>query len=440
MTTPHPITGTRAEEIVASVEAAIRDGRLAPERTLPPVRGLAHELGLSPSTVAAAYRELHGRGLIITAGRRGTRVSPRPPIAAPPAPTLPGGARDLATGNPDPRLLPDVGRFLGGAMPPHLYDDPTNLEELLALTRESFRADGVPAGSVAVVGGALDGIERALLAHLRPGDRVAVEDPGYPPTRDLLLALGLRPEPVPIDERGMDPGALAQMLRRPPQAIVVVPRAQNPTGAAHDAARASELGALLAGHRDLLVVEDDHAGPVAGLPLHSIAAAARLGRWVVVRSVSKYLGPDLRLALLAGDATTVSRIEGRQQIGTGWVSHVLQRLVVRLWSDPQVMRDIERATATYTARRTALVEALRDHGLAASGRSGMNVWVPVGDEQAALARLLEDGWGAAAGARYRLRTPPAVRITIARMAVEDAGRVAGALAAAAPLTSRTRST
>jgi DNA-binding transcriptional MocR family regulator len=104
------------------------------------------------------------------------------------------------------------------------------------------------------------------------------------------------------------------------------------------------------------------------------------------------------------------------------------------------MRDIERATATYTARRTALVEALRDHGLTASGRSGMNVWVPVADEQAALARLLEDGWGAAAGARYRLRTPPAVRITIARMAVEEAERVAGALAAAAPLTSRTRST
>lgn len=442
MTAAGPIAGSRAEEILASVERAIRDGGLAPGETLPPVRRLAQELGISPGTVAAAYRDLHARGLVVTAGRRGTRVSPRPPVGARPAPAVPGGARDLASGNPDPRLLPDIAPFLAAAARPlHMYDDPANLADLVDLARVGFAADGIPADSIAVVGGALDGIERSLMAHVLPGDAVAMEDPGYPPVHDLLLALGLRPEPVPVDERGMDPDALAGALRRGARAAVIVPRAQNPTGAALDATRARELAAVLAAHPDVLALEDDHAGPVAGVPLRSVAAAASATgsrRWAVVRSVSKYLGPDLRLALLTGDPVTVSRVEGRQQIGTGWVSHVLQRVVAAMLRDPGVARSIEVATATYTARRAALIGPLRARGVAATGSSGLNVWVPVPDEQVALSRLQERGWAAGAGARYRLRTPPAVRITVARVDVAEAEPVADALAGSLAGPTRTR--
>src|SRR6266581_5913045 len=163
------IAGATANAIATSVEEGIRGGGLVPGERLPTVRALAEELGVSPMTVASAYRELRGRGLVATDGRRGTRVGVRPPLpTALPAP-LPQGVSDLAAGNPDPALLPQLGPFLAALDPaPRLYGDPGKLSELVELAARDFARDGIPVGPVAVVGGALDGIERTLAAHLRP--------------------------------------------------------------------------------------------------------------------------------------------------------------------------------------------------------------------------------------------------------------------------------
>jgi DNA-binding transcriptional MocR family regulator len=131
-----------------------------------------------------------------------------------------------------------------------------------------------------------------------------------------------------------------------------------------------------------------------------------------VRSVSKPYGPDLRLAVVAGDEVTVARIEGRMRVGAGWVSTLLQRLVVDLWSDPSTPGLIRDAAAGYASRREALLAALRSRGLAAHGRTGINVWVPVADETAALARLRDEGYAVAPGSLYRIAAPPGLRITI----------------------------
>ena len=94
---------------------------------------------------------------------------------------------------------------------------------------------------------------------------------------------------------------------------------------------------------------------VAGAPYASLIAESS-PRWAVVRSVSKILHPDMRLAFLAGDETTVARVEGRQWLGPRWVSHILQATVANLLTDPGFEATAERARATYGARRDALIE------------------------------------------------------------------------------------
>jgi len=419
------VRGGGASDVVTSVETAIRDGRLAAGAPLPTVRELAGALRVSPTTVAAAYRTLRVRGLVLARGRRGTRVSPRPPLPIRPLAPAPAHLRDLSLGNPDPALLPSLGR---ARLPRRsgLYGEPANRPALLDLARRRLAADGLSHDALAVVGGALDGIERVLQAHCRSGDRVALEDPGYVAVFDLVAALGLVAVPVAVDDAGLVPEALGRALGAGVEAVILTPRAQNPTGAALDARRGRELRAVLARHPDVLVVEDDHAGPVSGVPAVSLCDGR--ARRAVLRSVSKSLGPDLRVAILAGDATTVARVEGRQSVGTGWVSHLLQDLVVALWSDPATERTLARAADTYATRRDALLRALAAHDIPAHGRSGLNVWVPVAEEGAVLAGLAHAGWAVRAGERYRLESGPAIRITTATLLPREAERLTAALA------------
>lgn len=427
VTSLYRIAGRSASAIAASIEEGSRAGRIRPGSPLPTVRLLAATLDVSPTTVSSAYRMLRTRGLVVAQGRRGTRMSHRPPLATRSA-ELPSHLRNLADGNPDPTLLPDLRPALGRLEPrSRIYGGPTSRPGLLRLAARELEEDGIPTGSLAVVGGALDGIERVLQARLRPGDRVAVEDPGYSAVFDLLGALGLVPEPVRADDFGAVPEELQRALEGGASACILTPRAQNPTGAAFDPKRARQLRAALDRHPEALVVEDDHAGPVAGCPALTVIHAKR-ARWAVVRSVSKSLGPDLRLAILAGDPLTVARVEGRRALGAGWVSDILQGMVEALWSSPETARHLRDAESAYSARRNLLIDALGRRGISSHGRSGFNVWVPVAEEAAVVARLAAAGWAVRAGERYRLRSAPAVRITIATLRADETESVADELA------------
>ena len=275
----YQVRGSSASAIAANVEEGVRAGSIPPGAELPSVRGLAGELGVSPGTVVAAMRILTRRGIVVSAERRRSRIAGRPPLAARAASPVADGVRDLATGNPDVALLPDIaGAAASLAGSAGQYGDPPMLPRLAQIARDGFARSGIAAQHVCLVGGALDGIERLLAARLVPGDRVAVEDPGYSALVDLVRALGLDVEPVAIDERGPLPEALAAVLGRI-DAIVVTPRGQNPLGAAIDADRAAELRAVLAARPEVLVVEDDHLGAVAGAPHHPIGGVGgALGR------------------------------------------------------------------------------------------------------------------------------------------------------------------
>ena len=390
------------------------------------MRGLARDLGVSPATVAAAYRTLRQRGLVKANGRRGTVVTNRPALPSRPARSLLPDTRDLARGNPDPALLPPLGPALRRLDTHHtLYGEPAKLERLVELARADFARDGV-SGEIAIAGGALDGIERALQSRLHPGDRVVVEDPTWPRITDLVHALALEPEPVPVDDAGLDPHALEHALERGAAAVILTPRGQNPTGAALDSGRALELRAVLSRHRDVLLIEDDYVAAVAGAPYVGLAGGTE--HWTTVRSVSKVLGPDLRIAPMAGDPLTINRIEGRQLVGAGWVSHLLQQTAAELWAAPSTAKLLERAERKYTERRDGLVKALAAHGIDARGGSGLGVWVPVAEEVPVVQRLLELGWAVSAGERYRFRTSPGIRITTTTLETGEADALATAIA------------
>lgn len=397
------------------------------------MRELAGVLGVNPNTVAAAYRTLRERGVIETDGRRGSRVRARPATAPRDGlrMVVPEGVRGIASGNPDVRLLPALDAALAGAArryaaEPTLYGQDPVVPELANLARAGFDADGVPAGEVAVTSGALDGIERVLAAHLRPGDAVAVEDPGWGSVLDLVPALGLRVVPVALDDDGPVPGSVERALAQGARALLVTARAQNPTGAVVSAERATELRAVLAGYPEVLVMDDDHGHGIVDLPLNPLGGVTR--HWALIRSTAKGYGPDLRLAVLTGDGVTLDRVRGRQRLGPGWVSRLLQYTVVELWKAGAV--DHAAVARSYGERRDALVEALARRGVRAQGRSGMNVWVPVTDETAVVTRLLGAGWAVAPGARFRVESGPAVRMTMSPLSLADVPGLADAVASA----------
>jgi DNA-binding transcriptional MocR family regulator len=301
--------------------------------------------------------------------------------------------------------------------------------DLADLARERLRADGLDASHITVVGGAVDGIERVLEAHLRPGDSVAVEDPVYPPILDLLRAMSLRAQAVRVDGRGMLADDLERALHRGARGVVMTPRSQNPFGSALDDLRRTELRRALARHADVLVVEDDHAEGVGGGAVVGVGVSGSPA-WAVVRSVSKTLGPDLRLAIVCGDRGTVARVEGRLAVGPGWVSHLLQRLTFSLWSRPGLDLLLAQAAETYRQRREGLIQALARRGIDAQGATGFNVWVPVEAEAPVLDSLAASGYAALPGERFRIATGPAVRITCASLDPSEAEAVADAIAAA----------
>ncbi|GAA4966676.1 aminotransferase class I/II-fold pyridoxal phosphate-dependent enzyme [Actinoplanes utahensis] len=394
-----------ARGIAAAVSRLITSGRLPAGARLPTVRVVAGGLGVSPTTVSEAWRNLILAGAIRTRGRSGTFVAgPLPPRERLRYAQLRGTRvnlpTDLSTGVPDPLLLPDLsaalrragdGRWAGS------YLDAPVLPDLEAVLRERWP---YPAEKLTVVDGAMDALDRVAGAALRYGDHVLVENPAFPPLLDLLQAVGATVVGVPVDSAGIVPEELRRAVREyRAVALFLQPRAHNPTGAGMDAARAAQLAEILLPVPHLLVVEDEHAGDIATAPPVS------LGRYLPDRTVhvagfSKSHGPDLRLAAVGGPAHVLDAVADRRLLGPGWSSRLLQSVLLDLLTDPAAVARVAEARSVYAARRSTLVAALRERGVTATADDGINLWMEVPDQQSALVALAAHGIAAAPGAPF----------------------------------------
>lgn len=428
------ITGTTAAEIADSVRGLRDRGALRPGAVLPSVRELAATLGVNRNTAVAAYRQLAQAGLVVSRGRAGTVLAGHESVAQEgyAADTV---LRDVATGNPDPRLIPDPTRALATvAGRPVLYGEPVIDESLDAWAR-NWIAAGLDADfRITVTSGAVDAVERLLAQALMRDDAVALEDPCFLASIHTVRLGGYRAVPVPVDEEGMTVEGLRAALDAGIRAVICTPRAQNPTGASLTSRRAAELRALLAAHPYVLIIEDDHFSMLSQRPYESLIGPDHR-RFALVRSVSKFLGPDMCLAIAATDPETADRLAMRLSPGTTWVSHLLQRLALAQLTDADVMAEVDAAAAHYAARNESFSERLRAHGIDAPASDGLSLWIPLPQPARVVAeRLMRRGWLARTGDEFALddRGEPSrhLRLTVHDLTDDDAETLVADLVAA----------
>ncbi|MHB1067225.1 MAG: aminotransferase-like domain-containing protein [Candidatus Nanopelagicales bacterium] len=427
--------------IAAAVHRLIRAGRLGTGDRLPTVRDLAKELGISPATVSEAWQALAGVGAIQARGRAGTFVRTTMEPTRPSRYLGIGGdplaeGINLSTGTPDPALLPPLRdaleRVLGrsAVWTTSYLDDPV-LPELDAVLRAGWPFD--PA-RLTVVDGALDAMSRIVDQVVRLGDRVAMENPGFPPLIDLLERSGAEVIALAMDDSGVVPESLAEALLLEPVAVFLQPRAQNPTGTSMSRSRCAELAALLEPVR-ALVVEDDHSGDIA--TGEDVSIGRHLPeRTVHIRSYSKSHGPDLRIAAVGGVADVVDPVVSRRMLGPGWTSRLLQAVLVELLTDPAAVAAVTRARSTYAVRSLAVRAGLAGESVLSTTGEGINAWVEVRDERAALISLAAQGIRVSPGSPFMVAPGGSahVRVTTGVLDEHDPAQlqyVIGALARAA---------
>ncbi|MFL5400363.1 MAG: aminotransferase class I/II-fold pyridoxal phosphate-dependent enzyme [Myxococcales bacterium] len=423
----HLIKPGPAVKLAAQIEALVRNGRIAPESLLPPVRTVAKTLKVSPGTAAAAYKALRAQGIVSTDRRRGTRVLPRPSHREFTDTPAPPGTLDLQVAELDPALLPELKNIFASIPPRSDRYGSTHVDpDLESRMREDFEADGIDGSHLVVLSGAIAAIYRALHACAAPGDKVAVEDPGFNEHHASVRAHGMIAVPVAVDDEGMLPQSLAQALRGGARAVVLAPRFQSPTGAALTRARAAALRTVLAAHPEVAVLLDDYCSLLAEAPYQDCVGRGR-ARFLVVRSFNKTIAPDLRVAVAAADAETCDRLRREQWLVDGWISGYLQRVAAASLASRSVQATLVKARKTYTARRETLLRELAARGIPAHGATGLNVWIPVPGEADVVRGLLDRGFCVRAGARYRLQSPPAIRVTITELQPQRAADLAEAV-------------
>lgn len=417
------ISGKTAAEISHSIRKSVENGILSHGEPLPTIRNLAKDLGINRNTVAAAYKDLSEEGLIAGKGRQGSRIN----LTGQQSSTTAATNRDLAGGNPDPELLPNIDNLFSGApWVQRRYEDAPHDPALMGLLRDQWQKDGLLVDDMWLSSGTFDAIATICQSLLERGARIAVEDPCFVTTLGLIRQCGYEPVPMPVDDEGVTPQGLEDALTSGVDALIVTPRAHNPFGGSWSSGRRNALHDLVKRYPDVLLIEDDHFYMLSAFSPVSLVDEDRKN-WAVIRSVSKYLGPDLRLAAVNSSKPVSRACLALNAFSSRWVSGLLQ-IATRNMIDSAAFDSLAtKASSIYQTRRVAAVEALAAQGIPAFGRDGINIWIPLPDENVAVRRLLERGWSVRPGSIFRLRSDPGIRATVASLREEQAEEFATTL-------------
>jgi GntR family transcriptional regulator/MocR family aminotransferase len=362
--------GPRAltDGLADALRHAVRAGRLPSGTRLPASRSLASDLAVSRGVVVRAYEQLVAEGYLRAHTGRGTVVSDvhttesgTPPPVRPFEPGNPGvpalGAfprtewlRALETAM---HSLPDA--ELG-------YGDPRGhprLRRALAAYLGRTRAVVAPLDRIVVTGGFAQAARLIAEALARSGvPAVGVEDPGSVGVLETFRIGGLATHPIPVDEHGVDVGALVASDLR---AVSVTPAHQFPTGAVLAPERRAALLEWAVAH-DGVVIEDDYDAEYRydRSPVGALQGLAP-DRVVYGGSISKTLAPGLRLGWVVAPAwvaTTLTEVKHWADIA----EPVLDQVALAVFIETGALdRHIRRMSVRYAERRRALLAAVARH-------------------------------------------------------------------------------
>ncbi|QKV93131.1 PLP-dependent aminotransferase family protein [Streptomyces sp. NA02950] len=267
---------------------------------------------------------------------------------------------------------------------------------LRTATAARLTARGLPTGAddLLITGGSQQALTLLATALLEPGDTVLVESPTYLAALQCFAFTGARVVPVPGDDEGLDPDALAELVRRErPKLLYTVPTFQNPTGRTLSAARREAVAAVAERH-GLWIAEDDPYGELrfAGEPVPWIAAGPRAAdRTVLLGSYSKIMAPGLRLGWLRAPAALRRACVIVKQAADLHCPTVNQLAAARYLADADLDAHLSRVRIGYRERRDALLDGLA--GALPEGsrwnrpEGGMFVWASLPEGYDATERL-----------------------------------------------------
>jgi GntR family transcriptional regulator/MocR family aminotransferase len=423
-------------QIYQRMRAAVLEGALAAGMRLPSTRVLAAELGLSRTTVLAAYDQLAAEGYIearVGAGSRVAAVLPeelssvgRP--AGRPRPRLDGGARlpsargramagtrfgpELRVAQPGWRAPFRIGVPALDAFPHRLwsrlvarhlrraslamvdYQDPQGLKplrEAIAAHLSLSRGLRCTAAQVLVTAGAQSAIDLATRLLLDPGELAIVEDPSHLGFHGALKGAGVGIVGVGVDREGLrlDPASTPAGARL----ACVTPSHQFPLAVTMSLPRRLAL-LEWARRRDAWILEDDYDSEFrfAGRPLEALAALDRDGRVLYLGSFSKIMFPGLRLGYLVVAEDLVETFVAARRFVDVHPPALAQAALADFFEAGHFGRHLRRMRMLYRERGLAMKAAVdRELGGALeleTPAAGLHAvaWMPKDMDDAALSR------------------------------------------------------